>query len=185
MQLAWLKWFRTVLFCLVISTTLLVRVLSVSAQGEDVASSPKKPWGEFTIVEEKEGSPWWADVLLWVPNRALDAWDIFRVDVGAGPALGGVIRISKYAQAGYRRIAPASVRLGAFGRQAPALVEKSDEYGIGPGYVNSKERSVCAAEVGAGADLFLVSGYLGICGEEVVDFLAGIFFLDVSNDDIS
>ena len=41
-------------------------------------------------------------VLLYIPNRVVDFLDIFRVDVGAGPSVGGVIRVTKYAQAGMR-----------------------------------------------------------------------------------
>lgn len=152
--------------------------------GSEVGVSPKAPWGEFTISEEEEkGTPVWTQILLWIPNRIMDAWDIFRIDIGAGPAVGGVVRLSEHGQMGYREISPFSVRVGAFGRSAPVKVETANEFGIGPGYVSSKDRKVCPGEVGIGLDL-VIGGYVGICADELLDFAAGIFFLDVKDDDI-
>ncbi len=149
----------------------------------EAAASPKKPWGEFTVVEETDSLPWWQHVLLWVPNRFLDLIDVFRFDVGAGVSYGAVARISKYGQVGYRDMAPMSLRIGDFGRDYPVLVERSSEFGIGPGYFDSKDRKICPGEVGVGADVFLVGAYGGICVEELLDFVAGIFFLDIMGDD--
>lgn len=155
-----------------------------SQDSDDMATSPKKPWGDFTVVEEEQGFPWWAHVLLWIPNRFMDFIDIFHVDVGVGPAVGVVARISKYGQAGYRRIGAASVRVGDFGRQAPFIVEREDEYGIGPGYRSSPDRKICPAEVGLGADALLIGAYGGICIDQAIDFVAGLFFIDVLDDDV-
>ena len=147
-------------------------------------SSPKRGWSEFKPVQENEGTPWWGHVLLWVPNRILDLIDIFRVDVGVGPSVGAVVRVTEYAQAGYRQMAPASLRVGDFGRQMPVIVEASNEIGVSPLFKQSKDRSLCPGEVGAGADLLLVGAYGGVCLDEAVDFLAGIFFIDLKDDDL-
>jgi hypothetical protein len=127
--------------------------------------------------------PWWGSVLLWVPNRVLDLVDVVRADVGAGMSLGGVVRLTKYGQVGYRSVSPVSVRVGAFGRKVPLLIENSSEFGAGPAYVASEDRTVCDGELGLGLDLFLVGAYGGICVEELVDFAAGLFFIDLSGDD--
>jgi hypothetical protein len=147
-------------------------------------SSPKRGWSEFKPVQENEGTPWWGHVLLWVPNRVLDLIDIFRVDVGVGPSVGAVVRVTEYAQAGYRQMAPASLRVGDFGRQMPVMVEASNEIGVSPLFKQSKDRSLCPGEVGVGADLLLVGAYGGVCLDEAVDFLAGIFFIDLKDDDL-
>ena len=154
---------------------------------EETLVSPKNPWGEFAIDmnEPKPGrQPWWAQVLLWVPNRVMDFIDIFRADVGVGPSFGGVLRVTKHGQVGYRSMSPLSVRVGTFGRHVPFLVENSNEFGIGPGYISSDDRKVCAGEIGLGGDLFLFGAYGGVCIEEVFDFAAGLFFLDVLGDDL-
>ncbi len=151
---------------------------------EAAPTSPKEPWGEFKPVQENEGTPWWSHVLLWIPNRVLDLIDVFRVDAGVGPAFGGVVRVTKYAQAGYRQMLPVSLRVGDFGRQMPIVVEASNEIGVSPLFIESKDRNTCPGEFGLGADLFVVGAYGGVCVDEAVDFLAGIFFIDLKDDDM-
>ena len=124
-------------------------------------------------------------ILLYLPNRFLDLIDIFRVDVGIGPAAGGVVRITKYGQAGYRTFAPLSVRAGLMGRQPPLMVEESPEYGVGPSYVESKDREVGSMEVGAGVDLFVAGGYIGVDFYQIPDFFLGFFGVDYADDDLS
>lgn len=150
---------------------------------DEIEASPKEPWRDFPEDGEKREAPVWSQVLLWLPNRLIDLWDVFRVDVGAGPAIGAVARISRYGQVGYRQMAPMSVRIGDFGRKEPVLVESSNEMGIGPIFKQSKDRTVCKGELGLGLDLGL-GAYVGICSEELFDFAAGIFFLDPADDDI-
>jgi hypothetical protein len=150
-----------------------------------VEASPRDGWRSLPVAgSDTDGEdPWWSQVLLWVPNRVLDFVDIFKFDLGAGPAAGAVLRITEYGQVGYRQMLPASVRVGILGRRFPAMVEHSNELGIGPAFLESQQRRVCPGEVGVGADLFLIGAYGGICVDELFDFLAGIFFLDVKDDD--
>jgi len=155
-----------------------------SNAGDYADVSPKQPWGDLNATQDNGGSPWWADVILWIPNRILDFIDVFRVDVGVGPAAGGVVRVTEYGQLGYRQMMPFSVRVGDFGRQFPAMIEQSNEIGAGPTFLQSRDRSVCSGEVGLGADLFIVGGYAGICVDELADFLAGLVFIDLKDDDL-
>ena len=152
---------------------------------EELHVSPKPGWRSLPQDRARRQSttPWWASVLLWVPNRLMDFIDIFRVDVGAGPAVGGVVRFTRHAQAGYRRMLPFSFRIGDFGRTSPFLIETDNEDGSGSTFHQSTDRKVCASEIGVGIDLGL-GGYAGICSEELLDFVAGIFFFDLEADDI-
>ena len=153
--------------------------------GIEVDASPKQGWEDFPAEgKEDDDKPWWAAVLLWVPNRVLDFIDIFRIDVGVGPAVGGVVRITDQAQFGYRRMYPTSIRVGDMGRRLPILVETSKEKGASPHYERSKDREVCKGEVGLGADVLIVGAYGGICFDELADFLTGLFFIDIKDDDI-
>jgi hypothetical protein len=79
---------------------------------------------------------------------------------------------------------PFSLRLGLFGRRFPAIIERSNEIGVGPAFLESPERDVCRGEIGLGADLFIAGAYGGVCGDELADFLAGIFFFDLMDDDL-
>jgi hypothetical protein len=151
--------------------------------GSTVTASPKPGWGNFNVVEKDLSRPWWQQVLLWPVNRFLDVIDVVHVDAGIGFGFGGVLRVTKYGHVGYRSFSPGSIRLGFFGRDFPGMVETSNEFGIGPAYIHSKDREICKAEFGAALDL-LVGLNVGICGDEVIDLIAGIFFLDTSDDDI-
>ncbi len=123
-------------------------------------------------------------VLLYLPNRFLDLWDIFRADLGVGPATGAVLRITKYGQVGYRTFSPASIRVGLNGRNSPVFMETENEFGIGPAFVQSSKRKISESEVGAGVDLLIVGAYLGIDFLEIADFFTGIFTIDLKHDDI-
>ena len=151
----------------------------------DTQVSPKPGW---KTLPQRRGdrvsdAPWWAHVLLWVPNRFLDLIDVFRVDAGIGPAAGGVIRVTRHAQMGYRRMLPFSLRVGDFGRQTPFALETDDEIGAGDTFRPSGDRSICTGEIGLGLDLGL-GAYAGICPESLVDFFAGLIFIDLESDDI-
>lgn len=149
-----------------------------------VPTSPKEGWKGIEPTQVNEGTPFWSSVVMWIPNRVLDLIDVFRVDVGVGPAFGAVARVTKFGQIGYRQMAPASLRIGDLGRQMPVMIESSSELGVGPAYVSSSDRDVCDGEIGLGADLLVAGAYGGICVDEFADFVAGIFFIDLKDDDL-
>lgn len=151
---------------------------------ELVPVSPKDGWDKLEPTQKGDGSPFWSQLLMWLPNRVLDLIDVFRVDVGVGPSFGAVVRVTKYGQVGFREVMPASLRVGDFGRQMPVLLETSNEFGVGPAYVDSADRKVCDGEIGLGADALVAGAYAGVCVDEFADFLAGIFFIDLKDDDI-
>jgi hypothetical protein len=43
---------------------------------------------------------------------------------------------------------------------------------------------VCDGEIGLGADVLVAGAYGGVCVDEFADFIAGIFFIDLKDDDI-
>ncbi len=149
---------------------------------EPPTRSPNPGWSEMQVQETTRPTVL-TQVLLWVPNRIADLVDIIRVDVGAGPSVGAVVRLSENFQFGYRVMHPMSVRVGAFGRNYPWLIETSDEMGVTPRFQESLQRKVCGSEIGVGADLLIVGGYGGICLQEIADFFAGVFFMDLNDDD--
>jgi hypothetical protein len=163
--------------------SLLFFFLTTQCFADSPKVSPKPGWDEIQVQETTKPTIL-TQVLLWLPNRVADLIDIFRVDVGVGPAFGGVIRITEYAQAGYRDMSPMSFRLGDFGRdEYPWLLETDSEMGVSPFFHESAQRKVCSSEIGVGADLLIVGAYGGICLQEVADFIAGVFFLDLNDDD--
>ena len=150
---------------------------------QKVETSPKAPWGEFKVVEKSKPTIL-TQALLWIPNRIADLIDVFRIDAGVGPSFGAVVRVSEHFQAGYRNLSPLSLRIGNFGRhEYPVLVETSNEIGVSPAFIQSNDRNICSSEIGVGADIFLVGAYGGICIQELADFIAGLFFFDLNDDD--
>lgn len=137
----------------------------------------------ISVAQEKEEQSDLSKVLLWVPNRVVDFIEIFRADVGVGPALGAVLRVTDYGKIGARVVTPVSLRVGLFGRNWPFLIEHSNELGVGPLYLESGEREVTPLEVGAGFDFFLFGAYAGVSFDEAADFLSGIVGEDISDDD--
>lgn len=154
----------------------------MQSKNNSIFSPPKQGWGGFKVIEKKEPTIL-TKTLLWLPNRVADFIDIFRLDLGVGPATGAVVRVTKHFQVGYRNIHPLSLRVGLFGREIPFLLERSSEFGVSPAFAESKDRNICDSEIGAGLDLFLVSGYGGICLQETADFIAGLFLIDLNDDD--
>ena len=75
------------------------------------------------------------------------------------------------------------MRIGLAGRSAPVFVESSNEVGISPAFIQSKDRKINAGEVGLGLDLGIVGAYAGLCLDEAGDFVAGIVGLDPKADD--
>lgn len=148
-----------------------------------VIASPKQPWVDLAISQVNPNSPWWSVALLYIPNRLLDLIDIFRLDVGVGPSVGAVVRVTEYGQLGYRQMLPMSLRVGDLGRRFPAMLETSNEFGVGPAYVDSTDRPVCPGELGLGGDVLVAGAYAGVCVDEVVDFLGGLLLIDFKNDD--
>jgi len=136
------------------------------------------------IPEEKDEGITARKVLLYIPNRLLDLVDVFKFDVGVGPSFGGVLRLSKYAQAGARAVSPISLRVGLRGRKLPVFVETSSEIGISPAFKQSHDRQVGSGEIGAGLDLVAVGLYAGVDLLGIADFFAGIFGFDPSEDDV-
>jgi hypothetical protein len=152
-----------------------------------VQTSPKSAWAPYPkgkLHTSYDREPTWRHVVYWLPNRLLDLLDIFRLDLGIGPATGAVVRISKYAQVGVRDMNPASLRIGLLGRRAPMMLETSNEMGIGPGFSESAQRQICKAEIGLGIDPIILGVYAGICLDEAFDFGVGLFGYDYLGDDL-
>ena len=150
----------------------------------DEYSSYKKPAPAAKRTKRSKSSTLPYQIAMYIPNRVLDILDILRVDVGVGPAIGGVVRFSKDGQLAYRKQLPGSLHLGLRGRNSPLFIEKRDEIGVSPSFSQSKDRPVAPAEFGAGIDVGLLSIYGGLDLGSIGDCLLGFVGVDLANDDI-
>lgn len=168
--------YRVLIGLIALMNISLVSLISSEAEAQVLIDAP-------AISEAQASSNILSKVLMWIPNRVIDLFDIFHVDIGVGPSLGAVVRATDSGQVGYRVMFPASLRAGLNGRNLPIFVERGIEVGVGPTFVNSFGRDVCPGELGAGVDLFVLGGYGGICFDEALDFVVGIFGFDMMGDD--
>lgn len=124
------------------------------------------------------------NVFMYLPNRLLDLVDIVKADLGIGPSYGGVIRVTRYGQIGYRQFDSWSLRLGLHGRQSPLFLEKVPESGFITNFHGTVQRRVDEFEIGAGADIGIAGAYLSVSPDQLVDFFGGIFGFDPLDDDL-
>lgn len=151
--------------------------------GEEYSEYSKTRHGPSTVSGERTSAL--GAIVMYLPNRIVDFIDIFRVDVGVGPTSGGVIRLTRFAQAGVRVVAPFSARVGLFGgHELPFLLESSSEFGVSPAWVPSKDRKVGDWEFAFGLDFLLIGAHFGVELSEAVDFLLGIVGIDFKDDDL-
>jgi hypothetical protein len=141
-------------------------------------------------VEPSPGPSLGARLLWYLPNRAMDLADVFRLRLRAGPGLAVNVRFTDYGafyvgayDAVYAGMpgprGPRSLRL-PWGREqlkgiAIAGVDATDDTRHGPGYGR--------AESDVGAHLLLVGAEAGIDAAEVGDFLGGLLGFDPMGDD--
>jgi hypothetical protein len=147
---------------------------------------------EKVILEETDEKPGtFVQILTYLPNRILDAMDVFRIRAKVGPGLGVGARITDYFSLYAGESHSLYVGLpgprqdlggrGLFGREhmrgAVVLgVDASDHLPYAPHYEKS--------EIGLSAHLLLVGAEVMVSPNEFVDFLAGFLGLDPSQDDL-
>ncbi len=161
----------------------LLPIRSQAQSKDEVRVSPYEGWEQLPPFEAEEPSITY-QILTWIPNRVLDLLDVFRFDVGAGPAVGASVSITRSFQAGYRDFFPGSVRVGNFGRTYPWMYEDSPEHGLTPWYKQSSDRNLCPYQLSLGVDVLLVGAHLGFCPTGFFDFLGGLVLLDPQFDDL-
>lgn len=141
--------------------------------------------------DEAEGHSTLHTVLCYLPNRLLDLTDIFRARVRVGPGVAVGARATEVASGFVGSYASVYAGLpGPRGRSFPkspigleshngatvSLADATADGGIGPDYG--------ATEIGLGAQLGIIGFDFGIDPLEAVDFVTGIFTVDIQDDDI-
>jgi len=130
-------------------------------------------------------------VVMYLPNRILDVFDIVRLRVRLGPGIAADVRATEVVSAFAGSYTSVYVGLpGPRNRPLPKLpfglesrsglqasvVDATTDGGIGPDYG--------PAEIGAGAQLVFAGLDVGVEPLEVLDLVAGVFFINLTNDDL-
>ena len=130
-------------------------------------------------------------LFLYAPNRVLDLLDIARARIRVGPGFSAGIRATRIVQANIGSYAtlyaglpgprnedsfklPVGLELYTGGAISMASVETET---LGPDYSPS--------EIGLGMQLAILGFDIGIDPVEIIDFITGFVFVDISNDDIN
>jgi hypothetical protein len=130
-------------------------------------------------------------VVMYLPNRLLDAFDIVRLRVRVGPGIAADVRATKVASAfagsyatvyaglpGPRNRPLPKLPIGVESRSGLqiSLADAAVEDGVGPDYG--------PAEIGAGVQVVMAGIDVGIDPLEILDLVAGFFFIDLRGDDL-
>jgi len=130
-------------------------------------------------------------IIMYIPNRVLDVFDIVRLRVRVGPGFAVDARATKVASVFVGSYATAYVGLpGPRNRPLPKLpvglesqngvqasvVDATVTGGIGPDYG--------PAEIGVGVQALIIGVDVGVEPMEILDLLAGFFFIDLTKDDL-
>lgn len=165
--------------------------LLADAAGQSSPADTKSRPADGKNEETETGHSLGHKVLLYIPNRLLDALDIFRARVRVGPGIAVGARATKVAQgfigtyftayAGLpgprmRRLPKLPVGLESHTGIDVSVVEASAGAFVGPGYSPS--------EFGAGIQALFVGFDLGFDPVELLDFVAGLLFFDLRDDDL-
>lgn len=185
-----MKTLRSLAFAIILLAILVTPVLSEDVQtskdNEKVTGFKK----ESSAIEQGKESNSFIAVLLYLPNRILDITDIFRVRVRVGPGIAAGVRITDAADlymgsyvsmyAGLpgprgRKLPRSPIGAESYNGAEISFAEATTGFGFGPDYAFS--------EVGLDAQIALVGFALSIDPVELVDFIVGIFTIDIMNDD--
>lgn len=148
------------------------------------------PYAYAEPEEEEESNSVLSEILLYLPNRVFDFTDIFRLRARVGPGFAVGARatelVSIYAGT-YATVfaglpgprmktgVPIPIGMESHNGVTVSVADATADGGIGPEYSPS--------EIGAGFQLAIIGLDFGVDPLELVDFLAGIFLIDMQGDD--
>ena len=153
-----------------------------------VEAAPAGALPASVAVDDDHGFVW--DLVMYLPNRIFDVFDIVRARLRIGPGIGLGLRATELADVYLGTYA--SIWVGLHGHRG----EPEIPWPFGLESLTGAELSVADASVDAGADpdygpfefgldtqLFLVGFAVGIEPFEILDLVVGIIGIDPSKDD--
>jgi hypothetical protein len=164
--------------------------------GEEPAVVPAEepapaPGGNVTPEPQPTEKSVARHLIMYIPNRVFDVFDIVRAKVGIGPGLTVAVRVTDIGDVWAGGHTSAWIGLpGA--RQKPKLplpVGVESRAGIELSVVElatqaSDVKPYPPDEVGADVHLLLAGGGAGVSVWEALDAVLGVLFIDISGDDL-
>ena len=148
---------------------------------EDEAPAPV----EQAQPEEEEGRGVLTHVLMYLPNRVIDLFDVAKAGVDVGPGVGIELKATEYVQ--LMALSTFAVGVGFQGlRHLPIRIGPEAAMGVGPlggaAEVGGWYRS--PTEFRVGAHVLLVGAHASVDPVEIVDFVLGFILVDIKDDDL-
>jgi hypothetical protein len=154
--------------------------------------APKMSFADDAEKDENERSIF-SSVLMYLPNRCFDVMDIFRARLRVGPGFTGSVRATKLADltAGTHT----TFFIGLPGPRNHSVINlpigMENYVGADVSIVNASNNnrthfspSYGTLEVGAGTQIGLFGFDFGADPLEALDFILGVFCIDVKKDDL-
>jgi hypothetical protein len=144
--------------------------------------------GEEDAEAEKEGGgvvDLGHTILLYLPNRVLDAFDMARAGVNVGPGIGGQVKATDAGELVFLSRLSAGVGLQGL-RHLPVYASSESVVGAGPveaggdmgfGWYQS------STDIRVEAHPLLAGAHVAVDPVEILDFVAGLFTIDIREDD--
>ena len=166
-------------FCLL--STLMLTAFSYA--GGVTSAPPCAQQQCVTKCETMASVPWYKVIAMYPANRLLDAMDIFRIYVSAGPGVGANVRTTQLvATAGSGNYCATCV--GMRGRVLPAFEETVNECGASLLGNVTGTLQCDPTEIGVTAHA-LVGVNVAASVAEAVDFAVGFVCVDLQGDDLT
>jgi hypothetical protein len=149
------------------------------------AKSGTAPAAEPKETEKKESHGLVYAILMYIPNRVIDVFDVARVGVNVGPGIGVQVKATAPLQVTAMTRASLGVGLQSL-RHSPAYAGSEAAANV----------SVVGADADAGLTWFqspsdfrvelhplIVGAHAAVDPVEILDFALGFVFIDIRNDD--
>jgi len=156
------------------------------APGTVLAPQEGEPAAEGDgAAAEEESRGLGTHLLLYLPNRVLDLFDVAKAGVDVGPGLGIELKATEAVQA--MALSTFAIGVGFQGlRHLPFRVGPEAAFGVGPlggtAEIGGWYRSPTEFRVGLHA--LLVGAHASVDPVEIVDFVLGFLLIDIAGDDL-
>ena len=147
--------------------------------------APAAEEGDAAPADEEESRGLATHVLLYLPNRVLDLFDVAKVGVDVGPGLGIELKATEAVQA--MALTTFAIGVGFQGlRHLPFRIGPEAAFGVGPlgGTAELGGWYRSPTEFRVGLHVLLVGAHASVDPVEIVDFVLGFLLIDVKGDDL-
>ncbi len=124
-------------------------------------------------------------ILMYIPNRILDLFDMARAGVNVGPGIGGQVKFTDPVQATFLSRMSVGAGLESL-RHMPVYASAEFAAGLGPLNTDSNLGLgwyQSSTDIRVELHLLIIGAHVAIDPVEIADFVLGFFTIDIRKDD--